>query len=386
MSKYVNNRMKVIYFILFGALGALFPFLTPYLRNELNLTGQQIGLILSVGPLISILFVPLFGLFSDKVNKPKTVLICVTLLLAIIILGLSYAKAFFIVFIIVIINDLTKSSLFPLLTNYVLSVPKEYGVIFSKIRNKGSIGYAIFAFIMGYLITFTGMPKLFMYVFVILMIISAILLWPLPEGHIEEDQTEHDFKKEVKIALKNKNFIVVLLISSFIMALGDTIHPFVSLGMSDLGASSLQIGLTFLFMAGPEYLVFPLTERIYKQVGYFNLFLFVILMAIIRFIVYALTGSIVVFTIFSTIHAITFAISNTLFVKFINDNLSNKISTSAISISSSIRMGTVSIVTLISGTVYDILGIQYVYLFCAGLAFILLIYLLISKNKILRIN
>ncbi|WP_269432503.1 MFS transporter [Gordoniibacillus kamchatkensis] len=62
------------YFIYFFGYGALFPFLALVLQQNGRFDGAGIGLLLSLNPILSIAFQPLWGLLCDATQKPKAVL------------------------------------------------------------------------------------------------------------------------------------------------------------------------------------------------------------------------------------------------------------------------------------------------------------------------
>lgn len=66
--------LQAFYFFAFFASGSLIPLLSVYLSNSIGLTGFQIGIIMSIGPVITIFFQPIWGMLSDKTNAPAVIL------------------------------------------------------------------------------------------------------------------------------------------------------------------------------------------------------------------------------------------------------------------------------------------------------------------------
>ncbi len=73
------RNIKLLYFLLFAAIGVFAPFVNVYYRS-IGLSGTQIGLINTLGPLAGMLSAALCGMLNDRFGRTR-------LLLAVGILG-----------------------------------------------------------------------------------------------------------------------------------------------------------------------------------------------------------------------------------------------------------------------------------------------------------
>ena len=80
--------LKVFYLFSFFAVGSLTPLLSVYLANEAGLSGIEIGTIMSVGPIVMIVFQPLWGIVCDWSGRPAKILAMTSLLAG--VFGLGY--------------------------------------------------------------------------------------------------------------------------------------------------------------------------------------------------------------------------------------------------------------------------------------------------------
>ena len=64
---------------LFGSLGIFFPFYSLYLENDLDLSGQQIGLVMGVFHLIGLVGQPAWGYLADRTGARKIILVVITI-------------------------------------------------------------------------------------------------------------------------------------------------------------------------------------------------------------------------------------------------------------------------------------------------------------------
>ena len=58
--------ISLFWFTFFGALGVFFPYYSLYLKENAGLTGTQLGLVLSVMPLVGIVAQPFWGQVADR--------------------------------------------------------------------------------------------------------------------------------------------------------------------------------------------------------------------------------------------------------------------------------------------------------------------------------
>ncbi len=68
MKKMENLLFYVFYFIFFAALSGFTTYINVYLESK-GLQGSQFGQITAAGLLISVFFVPLWGIIADKSKK-----------------------------------------------------------------------------------------------------------------------------------------------------------------------------------------------------------------------------------------------------------------------------------------------------------------------------
>jgi PPP family 3-phenylpropionic acid transporter len=71
--------MSCVWFFCLGGLGIFFPFFSLYLRENAGLSGSQVGVVLSLLPLVGMLAQPLWGQLADRTGSRSRVLSLVTL-------------------------------------------------------------------------------------------------------------------------------------------------------------------------------------------------------------------------------------------------------------------------------------------------------------------
>ena len=102
------SKFYMKYLILFFGLGEYNTFLPVYLENTLGFSSSQVGIIVSIPSILGIVFVPIWGLLSDLMNKQKLILwinVLVSLLCAVIY---TITKSFLAVFIVAIFLEMPR--------------------------------------------------------------------------------------------------------------------------------------------------------------------------------------------------------------------------------------------------------------------------------------
>ena len=79
---------------LFGALGIFFPYYSLYLKEELGLTGQQVGAAMGVFHLVGLIGQPAWGYLADRTGARKTILVILSLGMSLGFLAFWYVEKY----------------------------------------------------------------------------------------------------------------------------------------------------------------------------------------------------------------------------------------------------------------------------------------------------
>ena len=66
--------LALFWFVYMGALGIFFPYYSLYLRENVGLSGTQLGLVLAIMPLVGIVAQPFWGQVADRTGARSRVL------------------------------------------------------------------------------------------------------------------------------------------------------------------------------------------------------------------------------------------------------------------------------------------------------------------------
>jgi PPP family 3-phenylpropionic acid transporter len=142
-------RLRLLYFLHYGAVGSLLPYFAPYLRG-LGFSGTEIGTVQMLGPLVAPVAALGWAALADRSGAPERALrLATTLSLAAACL-LPLARVPLAVGAVVLLQALGDRAVVPLLDSLTLAHVREVpGASYARIRLGGSLGFAALALLMG---------------------------------------------------------------------------------------------------------------------------------------------------------------------------------------------------------------------------------------------
>lgn len=170
--------IKLLYFFFYAGLGVFIAFLNVYYQS-IGLSGTQIGLINTFGPLVGIFGTTLWGMVSDRFGKIRLLLVFASLGVILAVTGLSAAQTFLWILLIACFFSLFHSAIFPLLDSTTLSLLGDRRERYGYYRVWGTIGFIVTSLLAGLVYQRFGLRVMFpAYTVVILAFLVASLGLP----------------------------------------------------------------------------------------------------------------------------------------------------------------------------------------------------------------
>lgn len=260
MEKQLNRKYSVIQFVYYALFSIIFSFASVYLLG-LGFNNTQIGLILSIVSISSIVIQLIVANIVDKYEKVKIrdVLSLVALIIMVgSILLIIFPVDFVIVPLVILIYSLMQSST-PLLNSLAyryeaLGVKINYGFA----RGMGSLAFALATVIMGYLIDFTSSDILpIFYAIFALLVLWRLRNYSLPaiqeQTFIESNQGanpgKQNSKQNIYGFIKKYRQLTLVMIGVFFLFLGHLfINNFFIQVLTPIGGHSGTLGVA-IFIA-----------------------------------------------------------------------------------------------------------------------------------------
>lgn len=379
MKKLEGVLFYIFYFIFFAAMSGFTTYINVYLESK-GLVGSQFGQITAAGLMISVFFVPLWGIIADKTKKYKLLLL-ISLSSTLIALYFYAQQTVYIgLLICAIVLDLCRSGAMPmadvLSMNYCDKNHKNYG----SIRSMGSLGWVIGSVIIGFLADRIGLDGALFGTYGGLLIISFTIAFGFPSTKTEdkkEDKKEQKEKIGILDVLKNKNFLFILALSLMTTVLIDSCAAFNGNHIvTTLQGSNKLLSMYTVVTALPEVVFLAVAIKYYEKFGFKTMYLISTSCIFIRFIVYSFVPNVYVFLGISLVHCISAACATVGNLQFIKTSLSPAVFATAVtSLNACVALGR-AIYSWGFGIIYEQFGSFTIYRLGAIISFIAILWIL----------
>lgn len=253
-------NMKWFMFFIFGTVSILMTFFPFYLQH-LGFEKSAIGMLMAAGPLVSIIANPFWAYWSDRTQNIRLMLLIMLSSNFLIILGIFQLEQYAWVYGGMLAFFLFQTPIFSQSSSLILNAIEGTPYKFGSYRVWGSIGWAIMAIAAAPVVAYVTIDRLWM-VYCVMMLISLALCFRLPKGGTEALVRR---SSGFRALLRNRTFMIFLLISILISTPNGLNGTFVSIYIKELGGATWLIGWSAFLMAIFEVPVFLLLDRYLKK-------------------------------------------------------------------------------------------------------------------------
>ena len=273
----------IFYFLLFAGVASFGPYQVLYYQS-LSFTGAQIGLLVGIAPLITMVSLPLVTGFADRTNKHGLVM---GLSLSVVALGLvllPYLKTFILLLGLAILFSVFFSPIMSLSTSATMFMLGDRKDLYGRMRLGGTIGFSIVATVAGALVENYGLRMGFWgaaALFAIAFLVGQKLI------HGEEEIEKPAERGRASDLLRNPHFLLFLLIGLSGGISFATINTYLFPYMKELDAGESAMGLALTIGTIVEIPVLFFANRFIRRFGAYVLLMFSIAMTGLRFLLLA---------------------------------------------------------------------------------------------------
>lgn len=288
----------------FYSISILITSFLPILFLHKGLSNTQIGLILSIGPIASLIAQPLSGYLSDlwKTNK-KVILVSLVGLV-----GSSFymfqVHSFLFILLTYFVVVFFMSPISALSDSLSQKMANQLEISFGSIRLWGSAGFAITAVLAGQWFTKFGiehLPWLFLF-FSIVTIGFGLFLKDVKVS--EKKISNQDFID----LLTNRKFVLFLVAVVFVTIAHRCNDSFIGLHLKQLGADESIIGWAWFIGVMTEVVVLALSHLWFKHYHELTFIAFAAFLYTLRFFIVALIQDPYVLLLIQPLHGLTFGL------------------------------------------------------------------------------
>ncbi|WP_221566455.1 MFS transporter [Alkalihalobacillus sp. TS-13] len=368
-------NFSLFYFFMFFGYGTLFPLLSVYLKQEVQLTGTQIGAIMSVSPVVMIIAQPIWGVICDYTRKPRAVLIFTLVMSGLVALPFVLMESYLALIAISITLAIFQSAIVPvsdsITLNYVMAKNRDYG----NLRLWGALGFAIAVYVMGNLAETLGLSLIF-YCFAGALFICTIFVLSMPK---ESNSLKVDLRTGVAKLFKLPKFVLFLLTTFCVFGPIQSNNFYFGLYIQEIGGTLAGVGIAFLLAAGSEAPFMKFSGSWIRKLGIEQILIAAALISALRWLFYFTEPSLL--AVYATTIAQGFSIG--LFIpaalQYVREIAPNDVKATAVALYSSMGNGLGSwFSTFVGGIIYDAFSLFAMYLFFGILTTIGLLLLFVN--------
>lgn len=288
------------YFFFFGALGIFLPYWPLYLAS-LGCDPRMIGWLTSAAQGIKILGPPIWGGWADRGSRHRVII--VTSFANLFSFGLYFLDAHFVALLLAtLIFSLFQGGPLALVEATTIETVSRHGGDYGRIRVWGSIGFILFALGLGSLVDRLGIGIVPMAI-ALLLLGQALLSLFLPDTQIGQDHARKSAPWEIFRQVGMRWFYG----AAFFQQLSHgAYYGFFSVHLTTQGFSPTAIGFLWALGVLAEIGILSHSNFWLRRFGISRLLSFSILLAGIRWVIYASTVSWFWLLLAQCLHAFTF--------------------------------------------------------------------------------
>lgn len=272
-------RLSAFYFAYFAQVGAAAPYFSLYLAS-LGLAAAQIGVLLSLGPLMRVVGPSVWGWAADRTER-RARIISITLAFG----GTCFAGFFFIdafwgMFALLLAIGFFTSASMPLTESLTLSHLRGAISRYGSIRLWGSVGFIVTVTLVGYALDSLPMASL-LWMVLATYALGWLCALAVPDAHAGAGHAE----PEPVWTIVRRPEVAALLGACFLMSLAHgPLYAFFSLYLVDHGYSKAAVGWMWSFGVIAEIIVFLLMPALLRRYSLTGILLVCFAATVLRFL------------------------------------------------------------------------------------------------------
>jgi MFS transporter, PPP family, 3-phenylpropionic acid transporter len=373
---------SLYYFLYYGAISILFPFLALYYKS-VGLTGGQIGLLAAISPIISFFGAPLWTGAADASHRHKLVMVLSVIGVVTIAFIFPSVASFGGLLLMICLYAFFNAPTGSLIDSAVLARLGGRKERYGRIRLWGTIGFGVIAPFAGTLIGHLGLKWAF-WGNAILMLGGLLVITRIP---FRQSRSTGSFRGGMRVLFANQPW-VLFLVMVFIAGIGmATINNYLFVYMQSLGASKTLMGFALTVSTLSEIPAMFFSDRLLRRFGARGMLVIAMTVIGLRLISYSLTTQAWVVLLIQLVHGLTFAAIYTAGVYYADQIAPPGMKATAQGMFSGTLMGFGSAVGgLLGGVLMDRFSPGGMYAFAGTLVLVGLITFLLVERRIIAKN
>jgi len=276
--------LKSLYFTIWAAVGAFWPFIYVYYRSQIGLTGAQIGFVVMIGAAMGTISAPLWGMLNDRLGRTRLLLTLQSLGLVAVCLTLGQLRTFGSILAAAGLFSVFASPIMPLLDSTTLRLLGERRDLYGSYRAWGTIGFVIACALAGFLIERIGMGLIFG------AYSAGVFIFWLLSLRLPDQRSIRGPSRLVGLNQMIRQRAWLIFVSSVFILWFSVMGAFAFLGIVivEMGGAQSLVGLAATIAALTEIPTFQYSARLLQRFGPPRLLAIAMGVYVFRLLLYAL--------------------------------------------------------------------------------------------------
>lgn len=378
--------MGVVFFFLFSAIGALGPYLGLYYK-EAGLSATEIGVLMTVSPVLLFISQPLFGPLTDKAGHRGRMLAGLLMVVAVTAQLMRFGTGFWGLLGTVALWSFFAGVLVPISDSIALGEVVRTGVAYPRLRLWGSIGFLLVTVATGWLYKLVDLRWMFP-VYGVLMAVAWWYARRLPPDGVSSTRSVWPALKGL---LKNPMLLAFLVVSALTWMTQAAHQAFFSVHLASIGASSATVGWAWGLAALVEVPIWWVLGNVTKKTGPLPVLTVASLIYALRWFLFSVITDPNLLLVVQVLHAFSFALFMPTAVMLVGDLVPPDLRTSGQALLVLFNGGVATIVAILgAGRIVDAAGTAALYrtgsylALAGGIGFVLLLTALRLRGRSIK--
>ena len=316
----MENRLKKIwpfgyYFAFFAGMSAFVPYIVLYYQT-LDFSGTQIGLLVALSSLISLVGGPFMTGLADSGNRHKLIMSLALTVAAVSMFVLPFLRTFLPVLILIGVFSFISAPANSLADSAAMSMLGDEKHLYGRVRMGGTFGWALTAPLAGIIVARYGLSWAF-WAYALFMVIALLISL----NFLYTEQTEaNPFWQGVRALLGNRQLMLFMFMAFVCGTAFATVNNYLFAYMNQLHIDESQMGYTLTIATAAEIPVLFFANRLLSQFKPRGLLILSMAATDLRLLLYAFFDSLTGILVFQLLNGLTFPALWVAGVSYSNDN------------------------------------------------------------------
>ena len=303
------------YFIYYAGMAAFIPYLVLYYQN-IGFSGAQIGLLVAISPLVSLLGGPFWTGIADAKYSHRLVMSVSLTVTVIAIFLLPFLRTYIPVLILIFIFSFMSAPTGSLADSAAMSMLGDERHLYGRVRMGGTFGWALAAPLAGIVVAKYGLSWAF-WMYALAMLVALLIS---QNFSYTEQKEQNSFKQGMRILLANRQFALFLFMAFICGTAFATVNNYLFAYMHQLHIDESRMGYALTIATAAEIPVLFFADRLLIRLKPRGLLILSMAATGVRLVLLAVFDSLPGILIFQLINGLTFPTLWVAGVSYANDN------------------------------------------------------------------